>query len=699
MATPLTFLGESAAIGEVASRLTIVAETCFCISSRSGDIRADYPHGLFYADLRHLSQFEVLVDGRTPEHLSATVCDHVCAQTAARATAAEARHPLLLFRQRTLGARVREELTLHNYEHDDVDCEVEIRVDADFAGIFAVKEGARPDATASVVEVDERSIRFADASRATTTIAADRPMEVVEWRTLRFSARVPEAGVWRLCLEISFDGPAGSTAPDASDRSTARPDPDARWGTHVPVLHTSEVRLSHGYAASVRDVAALIIPHGPDRVIAAGVPWFLTLFGRDALLASWFALLADPALAVGVLRALARHQGERVDPDTEEEPGRIPHELRTGPAASRMPGGKGIYYGSADATPLFVMLVGELHRWGAPAADVERLLPHVDRALSWIDTHGDRDGDGFVEYERKTERGLVHQGWKDSWDAISYADGRLARPPIAPCEVQAYVYGAFRARAELADAFDGGRAAAEWRDRAHQLQRTFDEVFWLADRGSYAVALDGGKNAVDALASNAGHCLWTGLALPHRAAAIAAQLTGDELFSGWGVRTLAAPMGRFHPLSYHNGSVWPHDNAITAEGLRRYGFVAEAHRVIDGVLAASTFYGGHLPELFGGIRREDFAAPVDYAAASIPQAWAAGSVFSFVRTLLGLDPDVPHRTVTLEPRLPEWCRFLEITGIPMAGGAISVSATRDGVVHVDGVDTNVVVGPRVTSTD
>src|SRR5438132_1488009 len=320
---------------------------------------------------------------------------------------------------------------------------------------------------------------------------------------------------------------------------------------------------------SAEDLGALRIfdPDYPERaVVAAGAPWFMTLFGRDSLITAWMALLVDPDLALGVLQTLARFQGDKVDPRYDEEPGKILHEMRFGGAASLSLGGGQVYYGTADATPLFVMLLGELRRWGLAPELVDSLLPHADRALTWIEEYGDVDGDGYVEYQRSSDRGLANQGWKDSWDAVRFQDGRLAKAPIALCEVQAYVYSAYLARAFFALEADDERTWLHYRDKAHQLKAAFNRDFWLEDRGWFAMGLDGEKKPIDALASNMGHCLWTGIVDTDKASLVAERLLAPDMFSGWGIRTLSERAVGYNPMSYRVGSVWPHDNAILAPG-------------------------------------------------------------------------------------------------------------------------------------
>jgi glycogen debranching enzyme len=413
-------------------------------------------------------------------------------------------------------------------------------------------------------------------------------------------------------------------------------------------------------------------------VVAAGAPWFMTLFGRDSLWASEMALPVDPSLALGTLQTLADRQGTIVDPLTEEEPGKILHEVRLSLNAGLALGGKSAYYGSVDATPLFVDVLGAVSRWGFGADIIAGLLPHADRALEWIRHYGDKDGDSFVEYERLNDQGLINQGWKDSWDGINFADGTLAEPPIALCEVQAYVYAAYTARAWMA--YDAGDTARgdDLADRAAELKRRFNEQFWMPDRGYYAIALDGRKRQVDACASNMGHCLVYGLVDEDKAPQVAERLMSPEMFSGWGVRTLASNMGAYNPASYHNGSVWPHDNAIIAAGLLRYGFVAEAQRITTAILEAAEWSGGRLPELFCGFSRDQFAEPVPYPTACSPQAWAATAPILLVTNLMRYDVHVSRRGLWMDPVLPETYGDLHITNAPVGGGRITIDIDKSG---------------------
>jgi glycogen debranching enzyme len=502
---------------------------------------------------------------------------------------------------------------------------------------------------------------------------------------------VPARASWSGCMEVLPVIESSVIVPRyRCGQPVERAEPSerlAQWRQQVPHVLTDHQGLSEVVARSAEDLGALRIfdPDYPERmVVAAGAPWFMTVFGRDSLLTAWSALLVNPDLALGVLQTLARFQGTKVDPLHDEQPGRILHEMRFGEAATLSLGGGSIYYGTADATPLFVMLLGELRRWGLARELVDELLPNADRALEWIEHYGDADGDGYVEYHRATDRGLANQGWKDSGDGIRYADGRVAEAPIALCEVQGYVYSAYLARAHFAFEVGDQERYDHFRRKAAELKTAFNRDFWLEDRGYFAVGLDPDKRPIDSLTSNIGHCLWTGIVDEDKAQAVARHLVGPELFTGWGVRTLASSMGGYNPVSYHCGSVWPHDTAIVAAGLARYGFEAEAQRLVMSLFDAAVAQGGRLPELFSGLERSDVPAPVDYPTSCSPQAWAAASPLLCLRTLLRLDPWVPYGKIWLAPMVPPEIGSLRVEGIPLAGARVNVEVV-DRLVRVEGL--------------
>jgi glycogen debranching enzyme len=442
------------------------------------------------------------------------------------------------------------------------------------------------------------------------------------------------------------------------------------------VVECSDERFSELVTQSMADLESLVVHDGDGRYFAAGTPWFLTLFGRDSL---WSALMALPlgtGIAGETLQVLARHQGARHNPVTEEAPGKILHEIRHGALVDRgdLPP---LYFGTIDATPLFVVVLERAWRWGLDVGTVEALLPNAERALAWMLAHGDPDGDGFLEYVAVGDRRLANQGWKDSGDAIFSADGTLAQPPIALCEVQAYAYQAATAGAALLDAF-GRPGASAWRAWAERLRHRFREAFWVDDSGRRfpAIALDGHNRPVDSLGSNIGHLPGTGLLDPDESAQVAARLTGPDMDSGWGLRTMTATSPRFNPLSYHGGSVWPHDTAIAVEGLARAGEDEAATALLRGLIAASRHFQYRLPELFGGQQRGPGTHPLPYPSACRPQAWAAGAALLLLRAVLGIDPDIPSGVVHLRPLRPAPFERLALTGMPLAGGHLGVTVER-----------------------
>jgi glycogen debranching enzyme len=696
VADPWNFVGESASLLGPAGSVTLVEGSSFCISAGSGELSVAAPHGLFFRDTRFVSRLELRVNGQLPEPLAAATTDPFSAIFVARCRPRSGRpdSTLMVFRYRYIGRGMREDLVIRNSGEEPAYCSLELTVEADFAHLFDVKEGRGARAGQHTTETVDGALLFGwrkgSVNRGVRVSLSERPL--IDGNQLSFEVIVPARGEWRTCLQVSpvIDGEhiepryrCGEPVERATPGERLR-----KWRRDVPLLATAHEDLQLTVGRSLEDLGALRIfdPDFPERaVVAAGAPWFMTLFGRDSLLTSWMALLVDPDLALGTLQTLARFQGTKVDPRTDEEPGRILHEMRFGEAASLSLDGGSIYYGTADATPLFVMLMGELRRWGLAPEAVDHLLPHVDAAMSWITEYGDRDGDGYVEYQRASDRGLHNQGWKDSFDGIRFANGDLPRAPIALCEVQGYVYGAYLARGYFAEESGQSDAAHHWFGKAAALKKAFNRDFWLEKQEWFAMGLDADKRPIDALASNMGHLMWTGIVDEDKASRVAELLLSPDLFSGWGVRTLASSMSGYNPVSYHCGSVWPHDNAVIAAGLMRYGRVEEAQRVIMAMLDAARVQGGRLPELFSGLSRDEFPLVVSYPTSCSPQAWAAGAPLMFLRTLLRLDPWVPHGKVWLDPVLPERLGAIHVQRIPLAGSRVSVMVGADGRCTVDGL--------------
>jgi glycogen debranching enzyme len=677
--------------------VTVVEGSSFCISTAGGDLIGSGPQGVFFRDTRILSRWQLTVDGEEPQPLTALTPQPYRAIFLGRLPqrAAPTDTNLLVERDRLVGNGIREDIRISNPGALATACTLRVAVEADFADLFEVKDGrihARGKRASDVADgrlVLEHSWRgrrrgaVVEVPGSTSVVAASGTQSA---GVVQYDVVVPARGTWSVSLvvrpviddeqiEVSFplDRPLRESLPARRLQ---------QWRLTTPIATSGHEGLQEVLRRSQRDLGSLRIFDADDpsmAVVAAGAPWFMALFGRDSLLTALMAMPLDRGLALGTLRTLARHQGAVVDPVTEEEPGRILHEVRLGVESALSLGGGSVYYGTVDATPLFVVVLGELARWGAAPQDVLELLPHADRALDWVDRYGDRDGDGFVEYVRATDRGLRNQGWKDSWDGVTFADGRLAEPPIALCEVQGYVYQAFRTRADLARDFGEEETARHWSERADRLRAAFNEQFWLPDKGYFALALDREKKPVDSCASNMGHCLWSGIVDDDKAASVVAHLMSPDMFTGWGVRTLSAAMGAYDPVSYHNGSVWPHDNALIVAGLVRYGFVKEAQRLAESLLkAAQQFAGGRLPELFCGLARHEFARPVPYPTSCSPQAWAAAAPIQLIRSLLRLEPWLPRGSVSIAPVLPPAFIPLGVEGIAVGDGRIGLEVTSDG---------------------
>ena len=688
-----------------AGAVTLVEGSSFCISASSGDIASDGgTNGAFYQDTRIVSRWMLRINGALREPLVAQQPRAFDATFVGRATWPDGRFdsPLVVRQERHVGPGLRDDITLENYSTETVNCEIELLVDADQADLFDVK-GGRVSGNGAVsrtvrdgeliIETERHGQRRGSTFRSSgSTVSEDG---------LSFRATIPPRGKWSATVivvpTINGVAPADPFTEEGVPRHRVGVQRHLAWEENGPRISLADHAVEATLRRSQTDLGSLRIfdtEKSNRAAVAAGAPWFMALFGRDSLLSSYMSLLIDPTLAVGTLQTLAEIQGTKVDDDSEEEPGRIPHEVRFGVTAGLSLGGTA-YYGTADATPLFVSLLGELSRWGLSGDHLDSLIPHADRALEWIEKYGDRDGDGFVEYLRPNPHGLLNQGWKDSWDGINFADGRMAEPPTALCEVQAYVYSAYISRSLLARAAGDTATANHWAGRAAELKDAFNEKFWLPDRGYFAIALDKDKNPVDSCASNMGHCLWMGIVDEEKAPLVVERLMSPKMFTGWGIRTLASDMAAYNPVSYHNGSVWPHDSALVATGMMRYGFVDEAKRIARGLLDAAAHFDGQLPELFCGFDRSEFHGPVPYPTACSPQAWAAATPLQLARILLRFDPDFTQNVVHLAPILPEEFGNFRVENVALGRTNVTIDATgRDG--RIDGLpaDLKLIPEPR-----
>ncbi len=666
--------------------ISILDGSTFVVSDRRGDIDAgpDQPHGLFYKDTRFLSRWRLTVNGTAPDVLSTDDVDYFAAQFfLVPPTGTIYRNPYLsVIRKRFVGEGFHEDVTVLNHDAEPATLELRIEAGADFADLFEVKDAlAKKGKLYRELRDGELVLGYRrETFVREVLIGSSAPVEIEE-NALLFRLTIPPRGEWSTCLEVRPVTEQVCVPKYGHGESEPKPNIGEsleQWLEDAPRLETDWDALEHIYRRSLVDLAALRFypDDGSDASIpAAGLPWFMALFGRDSLLTSYQALPFAPELAATTLRVLAARQGKEVDRFREEEPGKILHELRFGELTVFGERPHSPYFGTYDATPLFLVLLDELERWTGDAALVRELEGPARAALTWIDEYGDRDGDGYVEYERNTESGLENQCWKDSWNSILFADGTMSSTPRATCEIQGYVYDAKVRAARLARQLWGDPVLAERLERdAAELKARFNRDFWLPERSFFALALDGEKRPVDSLTSNIGHLLWSGIVDDEKAEAVARHLLGPALFSGWGVRTMAAGEGGYNPIEYHNGTVWPHDNSLVAAGLARYGYREEAARIAASLLEAATYFRYRLPEVFAGYPRELTGFPVEYPTASSPQAWATGTPLLFLRVLLGLEPRGDRLEV--DPVLPDEIGELALRGIPGRWARVDAEAAR-----------------------
>lgn len=634
--------------------LSILDGSTFVVGDRRGDIRADAgrEHGFFCEDTRFLSRW-VLRVGATPlELLGLDQSAHFAAQFfLTPRVGPDEEAPCSIMRHRLIDHVWVEEITVTNHRHEHSEVRLALEVNTDFADLFEVKDGVVQEREVSCRH-DDRVLTLAYERmgfRRSLTIAASRTAAVTR-KGFAYSLRLAPGEQWSTTFTLTpHAAQPGAVFAQRQQRGSLaqlRASKSAeleQWLAGAPVLQTQDTALARTYRASLSDLGALRMHpdllHGAT-LPAAGLPWFMALFGRDSLITSFQALPYLPGLAATTLRVLAARQAQGRDDFHEQEPGKILHELRFGELTARGERPHSPYYGTADATPLFLVLLDEYHRWSGDAELVRALEPAARDALTWIENSGDADGDGYVEYAcRNRVSGLVNQCWKDSWDAIQHADGTLARGPIATCEIQGYVYDARRRCARLAREVWGDPVLAERLERqAATLRERFRRDFWMPERGCHALALDGEKRHVDSLTSNIGHLLWSGLLDEDEAAATAERLLDEQLYSGWGVRTLGTHEAGYNPLGYHTGTVWPHENSLIAAGLARYGHREAASTIASTILRAAPYFEHRLPEVFAGYSASVTSVPVAFPTASRPQAWAAGTPLLLLSTLLDLSP-------------------------------------------------------------
>ena len=654
----------------------------FVVSDSRGDIEASMsdPTGLFSWDTRFLSRWVLTIDGQRLNPLSVDDLQYFETRfflvPGTGTVYVDAK--LSVIRRRAIADGFHEQLTILNHDAVPVDLQVRVDVASDFADLFEVKDALEKKGEYFRRVQDGRLIlgyRRGSYTRESWIWASARA--TVDDDGMTFAVHVEPHGEWTTELHVA---PAITELAERElrpqHRTAVRSDMERgleRWRAAAPRVETDWEWLRIVYERSLVDLAALrFSPMSlPGHSLpAAGLPWFMTMFGRDSIFTSLQALPFVPDLAASTLRALAQRQGTRFDDFREEEPGRILHEMRFGEMTAFEERPHSPYFGAVDATPLFVVLLDEYERWTGDRGLVRELEPEARAALHWIDAYGDRSGNGYVSYKRRNEEtGLENQCWKDSWDSISFRDGTIPGFPRATCELQGYAYDAKIRGARLARTIwrDPG-FADDLEKQAADLKRRFNRDFWVEDGGYFALALDEEGRQVDALTSNIGHLLWSGIAQRAKARECVRHLMGSRLFSGWGVRTLAEGQGRYNPIGYHVGTVWPFDNSFIAWGLRRYGYKAEAARVAAGILDAARFFLGRLPEAFAGYERSETKYPVEYPTSCSPQAWSTGAPLLFLRTMLGLEPQDDHLIV--DPMLPKGIGFIQLLDIPGRWGRV-----------------------------
>ncbi|MGE5650201.1 amylo-alpha-1,6-glucosidase [Noviherbaspirillum sp. UKPF54] len=668
----------------------------FALFDRFGDIQSIGmgEEGIYHGDTCFLSHLELLVEGFRPMYLNSTVKDDnglfiielMNPDLYPEGKKHIPKGVLHIFRAKLLWNNAcYEHVRVVNFGLDPVEATLSLEFGADYKDIFEVRGFDRTDRGEYMQpRVSERELvlgyKGLDDLIRKTRITFDPPPVKLNDRRADFNVLLPPKGETHFYATIACERDE-EPAVRVTDYFTAfnnfTQETSERVQKSCTVVSTDPL-FNRWLDRSTADLLMLTTSNREGGYPYAGLPWYSTTFGRDGILTAREYLWVDPGMARGVLSFLAATQATEFDPERDAEPGKILHEARQGELANLKEIPFGRYYGTVDATPLFVGLAGAYYERTGDLAFIRTIWPNIRNALHWIDKYGDRDGDGFVEYARYTEQGLAQQGWKDSYDSVFHRDGRLADAPIALVEVQAYVYEAKLRASELAHLLGEGGLALELEESARQLKERFNQVFWCEEIGTYALALDGAKQQCKVASSNAGHALWTGIATPDYALRVADQLLSDDFFCGWGIRTIPINAARYNPMAYHNGSVWPHDNAIIAEGMARYGFTDKAMKVFSALREASLYMDQtRMPELFCGFEKRPDEGPTLYPVACSPQAWAAACVFSLLQACLGLSFNPRQSEIRFRhPQLPPFLESVEIRNLQINGATVDLLLER-----------------------
>ncbi len=678
------------------NNLTLVDGKTFLATNVAGDIvPPGAPDvGFFHEDTRFLSHLEFKLDGHRSAVLSSSTEQTFVSQielTTGNITLRDSfdlpENTVHIRREQLLASDILfDRLTFENFNRVAVEFTVELSYDADFVDVFQVRGVARAEHGQYYQPLLERegvifSYRGRDNVLRQTEVRMNPAPVEIKAGTARWKLRLEP--LRKTTLEVTVtprveDKESRATLYKYEAQLMARRVAFQEFDNASTRFSSSNSVFDHLLHNALGDFHALRIPVGNEHVIAAGIPWFATIFGRDSIIAAYQTLSLNPELAKDTLRVLARHQASELDDWRDAQPGKILHEWREGEMTKcgEMPFGP--YYGSVDATPLWLVLLSETYNWTCDETLVREMLPHAYRALDWIDQYGDLDGDGFVEYLRRSPRGLINQGWKDSWDANIHSDGRVASPPIALCEVQGYVYDAKYRMASLLRTFGDHERAEKLRREANELARRFDKTFWSPQRGFYAMALDAEKKPLEVISSNPGHLLWSRIINRERARAVTQRMMQEDMFSGWGWRTMSQQEQVFNPLSYHRGSVWPHDNSLIAHGMALNEFREPALKALEALFqAALEFRDYRLPELFCGLQRRPFDEPVHYPVSCSPQAWASGALFLILSSVLGIRPSAQRKELNIiNPQLPERLDHLHIRNLKIGNSRVGLDFSR-----------------------
>lgn len=674
----------------------------FLISEFDGSITGASDQGLYSRDTRYLSRYQLYIDGAPWTLLNSGAVAYYASRTYLVNPQVLTGHGMIeagtlgLVLGRTIGEALHEDIDIRNHSQQHRRFNLELLIRNDFADIFEVRAKTltgrghiETEWTSDAQRLISRYVHGDFRRALILTLERCDSKALYGNGRINFAVDLAPGAVWHVCCKYDIKEndilrPAPGECAQACESSRSG-QTLMQWKEVTTQLTTSNEEWYRLYLQAVEDMAALRLPvddeHPDELLAAAGVPWFVSVFGRDSLIVSLQNMMVYPDFARGTLKRLAELQATEMDPYRDAEPGKMPHELRVGELAHFKQIPHTPYYGTADATILYIIAWHEAWKWLGDDALGIHFEQTVKSCLKWIDQYGDRDGDGFQEYQTRSDKGYENMGWKDAGDSVLYPDGSPVKGPKALCELQGYVFDAKRRAAEGSEYFGDSDLAAKLRREAAELQQRFEERFWCEDLGYYAYALDGDKKQVKTIASNAGHLLWSGIVRPDRAERVMRRLREPDMWSGWGIRTLSARHPAYNPFSYQNGSVWPHDNGIIAMGFKRYGFAEEVAKIARDISEAGRhFLLNRLPELYAGIERGPGTFPVQYLGANVPQAWAAGSVFHLLRAILGLEADAPRKTLYIDPVLPPWLPDLTVRRLRVGPATLDLRFWREGPV-------------------